>query len=176
MPQHLGLLNKSTTLSFSILYDDVVRWKHLPRYFVRGIHRPQMTSPHKVQWRWALMFSLICIRISSWVNSREAGDLRRHCAHDEVIVMQNETILVYHGKSCLCHCINRDWQQLQNIFAVCPRMLQYDNGWAIEHKMIPQTIGICQWILHLFMKIIRCKLKGFNCLFRLNSPMYCAYI
>ena len=34
-----------------------------------------------------LMFSLICVWINSGVNNREAGDLRRHCAHYDVIVM-----------------------------------------------------------------------------------------
>ena len=32
-------------------------------------------------------FSLICTRINGWVNNREAGDLRRHRAHYDVIVM-----------------------------------------------------------------------------------------
>ena len=44
-------------------------------------------SPHKGQWRGALMFSLICARINSWVNTDEAGDLRRHRAHYDVILM-----------------------------------------------------------------------------------------
>ena len=35
----------------------------------------------------ALMFSLICARINFWVNNREAGDLRRHRAQFDVIVM-----------------------------------------------------------------------------------------
>ena len=36
--------------------------KNFPRYwsFVRWIHRSPVNSPHKVQWRGALMFSLIC--------------------------------------------------------------------------------------------------------------------
>ena len=34
------------------------------------------------------MFSLICTRINSWVNSGEAGDLRRYRAHYDVIVMK----------------------------------------------------------------------------------------
>ena len=40
-------------------HDDVIKWKHFPRYcpFVRGIHRSPMNSPHKGQWRGALMFS-----------------------------------------------------------------------------------------------------------------------
>ena len=33
------------------------------------------------------MFSLICAWMNGWVNNREAGDLRRHCAHYDVTVM-----------------------------------------------------------------------------------------
>ena len=44
-------------------------------------------SPHKGQWRGALMFSLICARINDWVNNHEAGDLRRHHGHYDVNVM-----------------------------------------------------------------------------------------
>ena len=45
-------------------------------------------SPHKGQWRGALMFSLICAWINDWVNNREAGDLRRHRCHYDVNVMR----------------------------------------------------------------------------------------
>ena len=70
-------------------HDDVIKWKHFPRYwpFVRGIPRSPMNSPHKGQWRGALMFSLICARMNGWVNNREAGDLRRHPTHCDAIVM-----------------------------------------------------------------------------------------
>ena len=71
-------------------HDDVIKWKHFPRNwpFVRGIHRSPLNSPHKGKWRGALMFSLICPRINGWVNNGdEAGDLRRHRAHYDVIVM-----------------------------------------------------------------------------------------
>ena len=43
--------------------------------------------PHKGHWHGALVFSLICVWINGWVNNREAGDLRRYCAHDDVTVM-----------------------------------------------------------------------------------------
>ena len=33
------------------------------------------------------MFPLICVGINGWINNREAGDLRGHCAHYDVIVM-----------------------------------------------------------------------------------------
>ena len=42
---------------------------------------------HKGQWRGALMFSLICAAIDGWANHREAGYLRCHRAHYDVIVM-----------------------------------------------------------------------------------------
>ena len=71
------------------LHDDVIKWKHFPRYwpFVRGIHRSPVNSPHKGQWRGALMFSLIGARNNSWANNGDAGDLIRSCAHCDVMVM-----------------------------------------------------------------------------------------
>ena len=74
---------------WSPCHDDVIKWKYFPRYwpFVRGIHRSPVNSLHKGQWRGALMISLICDWINSWVNHREAGYLRRHCAHYVVTVM-----------------------------------------------------------------------------------------
>ena len=71
-------------------HDDVIKWKHFPRYwpFVRGIHRSPVNSPHKDQWRGALMFSLICAWTTGWVNNREAGDLSHHRAHYDVTVMR----------------------------------------------------------------------------------------
>ena len=35
------------------------------------------------------MFYLICVWINAWLTSREAGDLRRHRAHYDVIVMKD---------------------------------------------------------------------------------------
>ena len=74
-------------------HDDVIKWKHFPRYwlFVRGIHRSPVNSPHKGQWREALIFSLICVWLNGWVNNREAGDLRRHRAHYDVTVMWSDS-------------------------------------------------------------------------------------
>ena len=51
------------------------------------IHRSPVNSRHKGQWRGALVFSLICVWINGSVNNGEAGDLRRHRAHYDVIVM-----------------------------------------------------------------------------------------
>ena len=89
VPQSLIPETVSSAYKPGTHHDDVIKWKHFPRYwpFVRGIHRSPVNSPHKGQWRGALMFSLICARINGWANNREAGDLRRHQAHCDVIVM-----------------------------------------------------------------------------------------
>ena len=71
----------------------------------------------KGQWLRALMFSLICVLKNSWVNNHEAGDLRRHRAHYDVIVMNplnpSDTympslvqMMAWHqpGKSILTYC------------------------------------------------------------------------
>ena len=46
------------------LHDDVIKWYHFPRYCpsVRGIHWSPVDSPHKGQWRGAVIFSLMCAR------------------------------------------------------------------------------------------------------------------
>ena len=73
--------------------NELTWWRHQTETFsallalCAGIHRSPVNSLHKVQWRGALMFSLIGAWISSWVNNCEAGDLRRQHAHYDVIVM-----------------------------------------------------------------------------------------
>ena len=72
------VINRST-------HDDVIKWKHLPRHwpFVWGIHRFRTQRPMTRSFE----VFLICVWINDWVNNREAGDLRRRRAHDDVIVI-----------------------------------------------------------------------------------------
>ena len=46
-----GLYYNSPIKYVYTFYDDVIKWKHSPRYwlFVRGIHRSPVNSPHKGQ-------------------------------------------------------------------------------------------------------------------------------
>ena len=92
--------------SICLSHDDVIKWKHFPRYwsFVRGIHRTSVNSPHKGQWRGALGFFLICVWINGWVNNREAGDSRRYRAHYDVTVMLY-TCSQYDGSQCRVSCM-----------------------------------------------------------------------
>ena len=65
-----------------------------------GIRRSPVNSPHKSQRRGALMLSLICAWMNAGVNNYEAGDLRRHCAHYDVTVMiDNSMITSWHGNA-----------------------------------------------------------------------------
>ena len=57
----------------------------------------------KGQWRGALMFSLICARINGWVNNGEAGYLRRHRAHYDVIVMSVESTWYHYSNPAVNH-------------------------------------------------------------------------
>ena len=107
----------SATHSFSCYHDDVIKWKKFPRYwpFVRGIPRSPVNSPHKDQWRRALMLSLICSWRKGWVNNRDAGDLRSYRAHYDVTVMC-KTIVIYIPTLCRKHvcaaaiqCLSIDW-------------------------------------------------------------------
>ena len=65
-------------------HDDVIKWKYFPRNwpFVRGIQFPAQRPVTR-----SFGVSLICVWINDWVNNREAGDLRRHRVHYDVIVM-----------------------------------------------------------------------------------------
>ena len=94
----------SLTIVYSTVYSDADRRKHqsstslsfvrgfhrghFPRYwpFVLGIHRSPVNSPHKGQWRGAVMFSLICAlnkRLSKqswgWWFETASQSLLRHC-------------------------------------------------------------------------------------------------
>ena len=65
---HIFLSFAKTLSNHETDHDDVIKRKHFPRYwpFVRGIHRSPVNSPHKGQWRGALMLSLIC----AWIKYR----------------------------------------------------------------------------------------------------------
>ena len=108
-PDLVGLrspLGFGTTISGTnrIGHDDVIKWKYFPRNwpFARGIHRSPVDSPHKGQWRGALMFSLIYPWTNSGANNRDAGDLWRHRAHYNVNVILGMTPMelanwLFHG-------------------------------------------------------------------------------
>ena len=126
--------------TFPGLHDDVIKWKYFPRYwpFVRGIHRSRVNSPHKGQWRGALIFCLICAWTNGWVNTRDAGDLRYHRAHYDVNVMilcRSFIITGYiyhdHRDACWEHCA---------IFSLL--LENYLSTLSLECQKLPIGLGI----------------------------------
>ena len=77
-------------------HDDVIKWKHFPRYWslVHGVRRSPVNSPYKGQWR-QVLFVFICAWINGWVNNREPGDLKRHRAHYDITVILSSQHVEY---------------------------------------------------------------------------------
>ena len=84
-------------ISSRICHEDVMKWKHVPRYwpFVRGIHRSLVNSLHKGQWRGALMLSLNYAWTNRWVNNRDAGYQRRPRAHYDATAMPGSVFCIH---------------------------------------------------------------------------------
>ena len=100
------------------IHNDVIKWKHFPLFwpFVRGIHRSPVNSPHKGQWRGALMFSLLGVWINDWVNNRETADLRRYRVLYDVTVMlignPYQCVFFYPGICCITNTPVGVWSPL----------------------------------------------------------------
>ena len=90
-----------------------------------------VSSPHKGQWRGALMFSLICAWINGWVNNREAGDWRRRRAHYDVIVMRYST----HSPVVCGMCA------LESVDSIETKRSEHDRGVIMSTK-VSQITGV----------------------------------
>ena len=126
-----------------LTHDDVIKWNHFPRYwpFVRGIHRSPVNSPHKGQWRRVLIFSLICAWINGWVNSREAGDLRRHLQCSLYWRHCNERAWTRNITSCVIHEIDIPCYIIPQ--TICIHILVYNT--RIENIYNVQRVVLCAW-------------------------------
>ena len=118
-----------------VTHDDVIKWKHFPRNwpFVRGIHRFPVNSPHKDQWRGALMFFFyLCLnkRLSKqswgWWFETLSRSLWRHRNERHVTIidiMGRRTPNIDHGVF-----YSTEWSKISSFFT--------------EHELRPKH-GIC---------------------------------
>ena len=137
------------------LHDDVIKWKHFLRYwpFVRGIHRSQVNSLHKGQWRGALMFSLLGLnkRLSKqswgWWFETLSSPLWRHCNGQIVCAVFNTLVPVKWPAYC------RQYLHMQCYFFTLMEMFVLSQGsswrqvsiaWNNGDKQLPQPMMI-QW-------------------------------
>ena len=111
---HRGSKTLNVTKLREDCHDDVIKWKHFPRYwpFVQGIHWSAVNSPHKGQWRRALIISLIC----AWTND----DLRHHCTRYGVTVMWLILRLIIILWLYIFHCISLCGTELQYLYPRYP--------------------------------------------------------
>ena len=101
----------TSTFSFWHIEWNHTWWRHQMKTFSALLAICAVNSPvpgefpaEKGKWQGVLMLSLICTRINGWVNSGEAGDLRSHRAHYEVIVMYIAWNSLHRqiGSNCTC--------------------------------------------------------------------------
>ena len=137
MPWRRSVARAPASMLFTVFHDVVIKWKHFPCNwpFVRGIRRSTVNSPHKGEWREALLFSLIRAWINGWVYNHEASVSRRQCAHYDVVTMEpghfgprtlgdkpsyfwdqnlSDELYQYHGRSV------RVWQKMRIYCFKCP--------------------------------------------------------
>ena len=95
------------------------------------VGKSSVDSPHKDQWRRALMFSLICAWTNGWANNRDVGDLRRRRAHHDVTVMWRNSHM---GSS------NTDLRFCQTPFlSLCPIPCSIKVVWILTRCHIQMT-------------------------------------
>ena len=112
----------------------------------------------------SLMFSLNCVWINGWVNNHEAGYLRRHRSHYDVIIMD----WITHNRARVINCcaippsyITLTENEMAGIFK-CPHSLEIPcdmcvlpwHGSALYTTTTQATHGIC-----LYVVVFSCGLK-----------------
>ena len=152
-----NVLQFNYSTSVFMLHDDDIKWKHFPHYwpFVHGIHWSPINSPHKGEWREALMFSLICAWTNGWVNKRDASQLRCHHAHYDITVMDSDENACqnYTRRASIMVSISlthiwqhRSWLTLAKFMACCMMAPSHYLNQCWLHPSWGQFHKMCSWI------------------------------
>ena len=106
-----GVVSHLNHMSFTTRLASSSWWRHQMETFsalLAFCAWSPVNSPHKGQWRGALMFSLICTRINGWANNGEAGHLRRYRTNYDVTVMLLYSLYGAQGSQYVL--IRENWQ------------------------------------------------------------------
>ena len=79
----------STDDTSALAHDDVIKCKHFPRHWPFCAGNSTVTAEFPSQRPVTRVFSLICAWTNGWVNNRDSGNLMRHRAYNNVIVMRS---------------------------------------------------------------------------------------
>ena len=93
-----------------------------------------MVSPLRGHWRGVLMFSLMCAWTNGWANHPNTGDMRRHGAYCDVIVMRRTLTTMLCCVCCECfgehrpcllraHAVQRSSFGWRNQTMTCPLII-----------------------------------------------------
>ena len=107
------------------------------------------------------MFSLICAWINAWVNNREAGDLRRHHAHDVIVMRLDFGLKIYiYIMGVRCVFLDKLVVLQQNLavlsWEIIPHMMTSSNG-SIFPVNSPHK---SQWRVPLMFSLICARING----------------
>ena len=103
-----------------------------------GIHRWPVNSPHKGQWRRAVMFSLVSVGIKGWINNGEVGR-----AHYDVTMMPSSGFCVLCVISYYLRCdrtrlyfrvawLRHEIETLLPLLAICEDNLSGNSGFSSQ--------------------------------------------
>ena len=124
---------------------------------LRGEFTGPVNSPHRGQWRGALMFSLICVWIKGWVNNREAGDLRRHRGHYDVTVMCYRCNLFSHWLKTCSAIDKKRTENLKSTVMICLIPPQATPMYRL-YRVVDRATGYWWWL-----GWSRCLVADTNC-------------
>ena len=134
-----------------------------------GNHWSPVNSPHKGQWRGALMFSLISVWINGWVHNGEAGDLRRHRSHYDVIVMNRLLfMLAFHSSVKFWCAFLHSFTRLNCYDTTLDKIFIHSLNYSHFYHIIPSLAVIRQnwsniWRLGTFEIFVWIRCKRFGC-------------
>ena len=141
--------HESNLRRFRLNHDDVIKWKHFPRYwpFVRGIHRWIPRTKASDAELWCFIWSAPWI--NGWVSNREAGDLKRlrigYADPAKKWLGWNKTSYIYskslwHGSAPFYLL----WSTLKHCFQLCDTYIISHACGVLKHKHI--HIYVCVYL------------------------------